>query len=96
MGCSASSNHSNKITRCNGIGRSAAQSLSGILTFNTSLGQRQATRSHGTVLTAGALVPDIAGFHGYRPVKNRIDTQFLRSSLHLLRGRINGDRSRIS
>jgi hypothetical protein len=95
MGRCTGGNHAGKVSCRYGIGRGTAQPFSGIFAFNPCLGQRQTTRAHGTVLTAGTLHPDITGFHGYRSIKNRLDTQFLSMSDHFLSCRINRGRYRI-
>jgi hypothetical protein len=95
MGGGTAGNHSDKITRCNGIGRGTTKTLSGIFTFNTRLWKGETAGTHGTVFTASPLSTNVTSFHGDRPVKNRFNTQFLGSGNHFLGGYINRGRYRI-
>ena len=92
MGCGAGRHHAGKISGRDGVCRSTAQPFSSIFTLDSSFGHRQAARSHSTVFTAGSLHSDIAGFHGHRPVKNRLDIQLLSPRDHFLSRRIDGSR----
>jgi hypothetical protein len=88
-GCAAS-DHTNEITRRNGVGCGAAQALAGVFALDAAFGQRQAAGAHGAVLTANTLDADGAGFHLLGTVEDRVYAQLLGSHYHLLGGRIDG------
>jgi hypothetical protein len=88
--------HARKITGRNGVGGGTAESLALIFTFDSGFRKRQTAGAHGAVFTAGALDPDVTGFHGDGPIKDGFDTQLLSTQNHLLTGRVSCGRDRIS
>jgi hypothetical protein len=87
--CSRSgSDHAGKIAGRNRVGGCTAQTFALVFAFDPALGKRQATGAHRTVLATRSLNPDVTGFHGNRPIKDGVNSQFLGAPDHLLTGGI--------